>query len=362
MAFINSYESCSCAGNTQELMNAIYSKSTKITLDTSYIKECSVGLGKMKNSDFFEVLNNTTDKVLKKSNLKNFNDSLLIVGSSIGGMKASEKHYFKDNNYKNIDHSKHAISVIQDFLNDKFNFLYTRSISTACTSSGNALLLAKRLIDIGAYKNILVVGADSLCYTTVCGFHALGVLSSKPCTPFDKDREGMNVAEAVAVVLLQDSSYKSNVELLGVGASSDACHMTNPDPKAKGAISSMQKAIQDAGIGLCDVDYINAHGTGTLANDRVEALAIQTLFKNTPVSSTKAVTGHTLGASSLLEGIISCEVIKQNKLPPQTGLLDAENQNINTIKETVQREISFVLSNSFAFGGNNISLVIGVRK
>lgn len=362
MTFVNSYESNSCAGNTNGLMDAIYSKATKITVDTSYIKECSVSLGKMKNSNFFEVLNNTTNKVLKKSNLQNFNNSLLIVGSSVGGMKASEKHYFKDKSYKNIDPLKHSISVIQDFLNNKFNFLDTRSISTACTSSANALLVAKRLIDVGAYKNILVVGADSLCYTTVCGFHALGVLSSKPCRPFDKDRDGMNAAEAVAVMLLQNFPCKDSIKLSGVGASSDAYHMTNPHIEAKGAISSMQKALEDAGIGASEVDYINAHGTGTIANDRVEALAIQTLFKNIPFSSTKAITGHTLGASSLLESIISCEVIKRNKVPPQTGLLDAENKNINIVKDVTQKEISFVLSNSFAFGGNNTSLVFEATK
>lgn len=362
MAFINSYESQSCAGNTQELIDAIYTKTTKITLNTSYVKDYSVGLGEMKDADFFEVLEDVASKVLKKSNLENFNDTMLIVGSSVGGMQSSERHYFKDKNYKNIDPKKHSISVIEDFLNEKFKFSSTRSISTACTSSANALLLAKRLIDVSAYKNVLVVGADSLCHTTVCGFHSLGVLSSKPCRPFDKDRDGMNVAEAVAVMLVQDEASKDAVELLGVGASSDAYHMTNPDPEAKGAIVSMQKALKDAGIEVEDIDYINAHGTGTLANDSVESLAIETLFKNTHFSSTKAITGHTLGAAGAIEAIISCEAIKRGKLPPQTGLKNAQNENVNFVKESVAKEINYVLSNSFAFGGNNTSLVFGVRK
>ena len=362
MVYINNYESNSCAGDTEELINAIYAKETKITIDNYFIKNSSVGLGKMKQGNFFKVLKATADKVLEKSNLENFNNTLLIVGSSVGGMGVSEQHYFKNKNYKNINPAEHTISVISDFLDKKFHFTDTRCISTACTSSSNALLLAKRLIDVGAYKNILIVGADALCHTTVCGFNALGVLSSKACTPFDEDRDGMNVAEAVAIILLQDEAYKNNIELLGVGASSDAYHMTNPDPEAKGAISSMNQALKDANIKISDIDYINAHGTGTLANDNVEALAIEVLFGNTPISSTKSITGHTLGASGSLEAIISCEVIKHNKLPPQTGLKKVQNKNINIVKEVIQKKINYVMSNSFAFGGNNTSLVFGVRK
>ncbi len=361
-AYINSYESFSCVGDTKELMDAIYLKKSAITIDTAYMKNVSVGLGKMVYDDFFEVLNSVVSKVLKNSNLENFNNTLLILGSSVGGMKESEKLYFKDKNYKNIKPLRHAISVIIDYLDKKFNFIDTRSISTACTSSTNALLLAKRLINVEAYENILVVGADSLCYTTVCGFHALSVLSSKGCTPFSKDREGMNVAEAVAALLIQNISEEESIELAGVGASSDAYHMTNPDPEAKGAISSMQEALSDANINPSDIDYINAHGTGTEANDRVEALAVETLFDNTFVSSTKAITGHTLGAAGAIEAIISCESIKKGLIIPQTALVEVENTNINLPREVVKKDIKYVISNSFAFGGNNTSIVFGALK
>lgn len=242
-AYINSYESISCAGDTQKLMDLICSKKSAISIDTTYMNKTPVGLGKMEYDNFFKILEDVVKIVLNSSNLDNFNNTLLIVGSSVGGMQKSENHYFKDKNYKNIDTSKHIISVVGDYLNEKFNFSDTRSISTACTSSANALVLAKRLIDVEAYDNILVVGADSLCYTTVCGFHALSVLSSKNCTPFSKDREGMNVAEAVAALLVQNIKTDESIELLGVGASSDAYHMTNPDPEAKGAIASMQKHL-----------------------------------------------------------------------------------------------------------------------
>ena len=357
--FINSYESLSCAGNTAELMEAIYFKRSGISIDTTYMSDTPVGLGKMKYDDFFQSLNTVVMTVLKNSNLENFNNTLLIVGSSVGGMAESEKHYFKDKNYKNIDPSRHAIGVIQEHLETEFNFAGSRSISTACTSSANALLLAKRLINVEAYDNVLVVGADALCYTTVCGFYALSVLSSKQCTPFENGREGMNVAEAIAALLVQNSKSEDSIELCGVGASSDAYHMTNPDPEAKGAIASMQKAIDDAGLNAADIAYVNAHGTGTQANDKVESLAVETLFDRVYVSSTKSVTGHTLGAAGALEAIISCETIKRGMIPPQTLLVNVENININIPLEAIEQDVKYVISNSFAFGGNNTSVVFG---
>lgn len=357
-AYITAYASMSCAGDTEALMDAVYNKKSAVSVDTGYIPTEAVGLGTMEYKNFYELLNDVVDEVLRHSNLQNFNKTLLIVGSSVGGMAESEQHYFHDKNYKNIDPARHAINVIEDSLNARFSFLASRSISTACTSSANALLLAKRLINIGAYENILVVGADALCYTTVCGFHALGVLSPKPCRPFDKEREGMNVAEGIAALLVQNQAASQAIEIAGAGASSDAYHITNPDPQAKGAISAMQNALLDAKISAKEVDYINAHGTGTIANDNVEALAIETLFDNVPVSSTKAITGHTLGAAGALEAVIACEVIKRRKIPPQTGLHKAQNTHINIPTKVVEKDIKYLLSNSFAFGGNNTSILL----
>lgn len=361
-AYINSYESSSCVGDTQSLMDSIYKQKTGISIDTSFMKDAPVGLGKMEYDDFFTLLHQVVRDVLKTSNLKDFKETLLIVGSSVGGMQESERHYFQDKDYKNIESSRHTINVIADSLVKEFNFCSNRSISTACTSSANALLLAKRLINVGAYKNILVVGADALCYTTVCGFYALSVLSSNVCKPFNTDRDGMNVAEAVAALLLQDTRTDNSIELVGVGASSDAYHMTNPNPEATGAMKSMSAALKDASLETTAITYINAHGTGTVANDRVEALAVEKLFNEVYVSSTKAITGHTLGAAAALEAIIACEVIKQSKAPAQTNLIDAENQNINILNENKQEDIWYVMSNSFAFGGNNTSLIFGKVK
>jgi 3-oxoacyl-[acyl-carrier-protein] synthase-1 len=358
-SYINAYASESSAGDTAALMEAIYNKQSAITIDRSYMPQNPVGLGMMEYDDFFVLLNGVVKRVLESSNLKNFSNTLLIVGSSVGGMAESESHYFRDKNYKNIDPSRHAINVIADSLKKEFAFCDARSISTACTSSANALMLAKRLIGVGAYENILVVGADALCYTTVCGFHALSVLSSKECTPFNEAREGMNVAEGIAALLVQATPQEGGVELKGAGASSDAYHMTNPDPEAKGAMASMQKALDDAAITADMIDYINAHGTGTEANDRVEALGVATLFGKTYMSSTKAITGHTLGAAGALEAIIGCEVIKRGLIPPQTALKKAENEDILLPLEAVKSDVKYVMSNSFAFGGNNTSIVLG---
>ncbi len=361
--FVNAYESLSCAGNTAELMTAIYSKQSGITIDTSYMPDHPAGLGSFAPNEFFSSLTAVAQAVLDKSTLDNFHNTLLIVGSSVGGIGKSEQIFFKEKSYKNINPKEHAISVISDALNRTFGFKESRSISTACTSSANAMMLAQRLINLGAYDNVLVVGADALCYTTVCGFQALGVLSTQRCTPFQKEREGMNVAEGIAALLVQNVQTDESIEVCGSSGSSDAFHMTNPDPEAGGAIACMQKALEDAGLKTTDIDYVNAHGTGTLANDAVEALAVETLFTHNPyISSTKAITGHTLGAAGALEAIVSCEVIKQQRIAPQASLQVAENEKINLPREAVEAEINYVISNSFAFGGNNTAVVFGAVK
>lgn len=359
-AYINNYELLCDAGDTKSLMEAVYAKKSAITVDDSYLKDVTAGLGVMQYNTIFDVLEDVAQKVLDASNLENFNDTLLILGSSVGGMQECEEIFYSQKSYKNIDPDRYSMNVLTQHLDKKFGFYDIRALSTACTSSANALLLAKRLIDVDAYDNILVVGADGLCYSTVLGFSALGVLSDKACTPFDKDRNGMNVAEAVAMLLVQNVKTDNSVELKGVGASSDAYHMTNPDPEATGAFSSMKAAIEDAGLDIDEIDYINAHGTATSANDRVESLAVEKLFSNgVYVSSTKAITGHTLGAAGAVEAIVSCEVIKNSLIPPQTGLKNQENININIPTQSVSMGVRNIVSNSFAFGGNNASLVLG---
>ena len=365
-AYINNFGTISCAGTTAiELFDSICQKKDTISIDKSYVKDREVAIGKIKSDiSFNDNLKKCCEDVLLNSTLTDFKDTLLIVGSSVGGMTQTEDVFFEDKNYKRINPKNHPIDAIAYYLKQNFSFLDDVSFSTACTSSANALGYAKEVISKNIYKNVLVVGVDSLSYTTVCGFSALSVLSSKPCTPFDKNREGMNVSEAIAVLLIQDEVNNSSIELCGVGYSSDAHHMTQPHPDGNGAMNAMKNALDNANITSKDISYINAHGTGTQANDSAELNAICTLFENTnvKVSSTKSITGHTLGAAGAIEGIISCEVLRNQIIPPNKSLNELDRNEISFPLEVLSENISYVLSNSFAFGGNNTSLVFGVVK
>ncbi len=361
--FINSFDAICCAGEEpQKIFKNICNKVDVISSCANYIENASVALGKIDSIiPVDSLLIQKCRNVLNNSNLKNFDKTLLVVGTSVGGMHTTEEVFFKDKNYKNVNYKLHSIAAIAFKLKKHFSFYDDISFSTACTSSANALGYAKEVIEKGIYENVLVVGIDTLSYTTVHGFYSLGVLSSKPCTPFEQDRLGMNVAEGIAVLLLQNIKTTNSIELCGVGYSSDAHHMTQPHPQGEGAKKAMQNAIKDANIEIDKIDYINAHGTGTVANDSSELNAISSLFlENKPyVSSTKSFTGHTLGAAGAIEAVISCMAIKNGVIPPSKDLKSIENSSILYSNVPIDKEIKYVLSNSFAFGGNNTSLVFG---
>ncbi len=363
--FVTATSSISCAGDNNKILFAnVCDGKSGIKQDKNYFFKAAPAIGKLCSTNtFYDELLIQCQNILNQSKLENFNDTLLIIGSSVGGMNTTEDIYFETQNYKNINPDFHHINTIVNVLNERFSFYDDISFSTACTSSANAIGYAHEVLSKGIYKNALVVGVDSLSKTTVGGFLALGVLSSQPCKPFDVSRDGMNVAEAIACVLLENEPSKNAVEICGVGYSSDAYHMTHPHPDGKGAVSAMSKALQSSSIKPEQIDYINAHGTGTIANDSAEANAIAALFSHHPyVSSTKSITGHTLGAAGALEAIIACMVIEEQKFPKNTFLDTPENENINLPLVGLGCKIEYVLSNSFAFGGNNCSLVFGKVK
>ena len=364
--YINNFDLVCCAGNSpEELFTSICKKKNFISIDKTYINNKSLAIGKINsNLSFNELLLNKIKNVLFQSNLKDFSTTLLIIGSSVGGTKTTEDIFFKDKNYKKINYKEHNINSIAYFLKKHFSFYDDISFSTACTSSANALAYAKEVIEKEIYSNVLVVGADSLCHTTVCGFSSLGILSSKACTPFDINTEGMNVSEAIAVLLLQNTKQNNSIALCGVGYSSDAHHITQPQPEGLGAKSAMQNALNNAKLESKDIIYINAHGTGTKANDKAESFAIDKLFQiNKPyISSTKSVTGHTLGASGAIEAIISCMVLLKQIIIPNKNLQQVEYKEMNFPSKCLEKKISYVMSNSFAFGGNNTSLIFGLVK
>lgn len=362
--YINYFDSISCAGDDSfELFESICNKKDTIFTDSTYVKEKIVAIGKIsKNEDLKDILLKRCEKLLEQSNLEIFSRTLLVIGSSVGGMDETEKIFFKNKDYKKINYKKHPIDAIAYCLKEKFSFYDDVSFSTACTSSANALGYAKEVISKGIYENVLVIGIDTLSHTTVCGFSALSVLSSKPCTPFDKNREGMNVSEGFGILLLQNQKQKDSIELCGVGYSSDAHHMTQPHPDGLGAKRAMENALKDSNLTINDIAYINAHGTGTHANDFSELNGINSLFidKKPKVSSTKSITGHTLGAAGAIEAIISCMVLQKQIVPSNKGLEEIEIEGINYSMETISTKVNYVLSNSFAFGGNNTSLIFGL--
>lgn len=361
-AYITNTALICCSGeNEEQLFHNICTQNSFIKTDSNYFQNTPAAIGKISSEQtFFDNLILKCEEVLNNSNIQNFEDTLLIVGSSVGGIAITEESYLKNGNYSQIDPNYHNIHTIQTILEKKFKFSDGVSFSTACTSSANALGYAYEVITKGLYQNVLVVGVDQLSQTTVGGFLSLGVLSSEPCKPFDINREGMNVAEAIACLLIQSKPNHNSVEICGVGYSSDAYHMTHPHPDGLGAKSAMEKALSQANVSKVNIDYINAHGTGTSANDSAEANAIVSLFTNAPyVSSTKSITGHTLGAAGALEAIICKLVINNQTIPTSTNLINIENEQINLTMQNIEKEINYVISNSFAFGGNNCSLVFG---
>ncbi|MBX3251006.1 MAG: beta-ketoacyl-ACP synthase [Myxococcales bacterium] len=297
----------------------------------------------------------------------------VVLGTSTGGIDRTEWAHFEwfgagaseppvlPAEYRYFDqHPFHAFADVVAALSGATGPRYV--VSTACSSSAKVFASARRLLDLGLADAVLVGGVDGLCNTTVRGFHSLGVMASEPCRPFGADRPGMNVGEAAAYLLLErrpDAGERPRAWLRGVGETSDAFHMSSPDPEGDGARRAMEAALAEAGIPAAEVGYVNAHGTGTKYNDAAESKAIERLFgQEVHVVSTKAYTGHTLGACGALEAIFSIVALEQGWIPAGVGShpLD-EEVRLNIPERVVERPVRFALSNAFAFGGNNASLL-----
>jgi 3-oxoacyl-[acyl-carrier-protein] synthase-1 len=237
-------------------------------------------------------------------------------------------------------------------------------VSCACASSAKVFGSARRMLEAGLIDAALVGGVDSLCLTTLYGFHSLQLSSPGPCRPFDVARDGISIGEAAAFALLErvpDGFDGDSVLLLGVGESSDAYHMSAPHPEGLGARRAMQAALAAAALQPGDIDYINLHGTATPSNDRSESQAVTSVFgPTTPCSSTKGATGHTLGAAGALEAVISALAIQNGLMPGgvHTGSIDPALTALY-IRDNRYAPVARVLSNSFGFGGTNCSLIFG---
>ena len=239
------------------------------------------------------------------------------------------------------------------------------TVATACSSTGKVFASARRLIDLGLCDAAIVGGADTLSRMTVCGFCALEAVSRKHCNPFSLNRDGVNIGEAGIAFLL--SAEPAPIRLLGVGESSDAHHISAPEPSGRGAETAMAAALADAGLSPADIGYINLHGTGTPLNDLMEGQAVDRLFGGeVPCSSTKGMTGHTLGAAGACEAAFLWLTLhpdyNNGRLPPHVwdGVPDPVIPRINLLTgaQPVQ-STQPMLSNSFAFGGNNVAVILG---
>lgn len=237
------------------------------------------------------------------------------------------------------------------------------TISTACSSSAKVFATAARWIQHGIVDAALVGGVDSLCLSILYGFNSLELISAEPCKPFDRERAGINIGEAAgyAIVSRAEFATRPDIALLGYGESSDAHHMSHPHPEGKGALLAMSRALERADIPARSVGYINLHGTASKANDRVETYALADRFDNaTLAGSTKAWTGHALGAAGILESVIAMDTLRTGLVPGTLNReLDDPEFRFPIMTENVEKTVNYSMTNSFGFGGNNASLVFG---
>jgi 3-oxoacyl-[acyl-carrier-protein] synthase-1 len=237
-------------------------------------------------------------------------------------------------------------------------------VSSACATTAKVFGNAQRMIAAGLCDAAIVGGADSLCLTTLYGFHSLGLVSEAPCRPFDAHRDGISIGEAAGFVLLEKPGARagaSEIRLLGFGESSDAYHMSTPHPEGLGARLAMERALASAQLEPAAIDYVNLHGTATKSNDAAEDHAICALFgRGTACSSTKGWTGHALGAAGVTEAIISALAMRDGLIPGSlhTQLLDPALNSHYLIDNEIA-PVNYVMTNSFGFGGSNCSLILG---
>ena len=295
----------------------------------------------------------------------------VFVGTSTAGILQTELAYRRRAGATgalpaDFDYARtHNTYSLADFVRTRLSLAGpAHAVSAACATTAKVFANAARMIAAGVCDAAVVGGADTLCGTTLYGFHSLEVMSEEPCRPFDADRRGISIGEGAGFALLEPASGHPDgdqVLLLGVGESSDAYHMSSPHPEGVGARLAMERALTAAGLAPKAVDYINLHGTATLVGDAAEDRAVTELFGSaTPCSSTKGFTGHTLGASGILEALFSALSILNGIVygSVHTRRVDPSFRS-RYLLETAPARVDRVISNSFGFGGANCSLLLG---
>lgn len=300
------------------------------------------------------------------------NRTALISGTSVGGMDKGE-NFFDGFIRKNGDFDLHNVlvhdcgeSTLAIAKHFKING-YTSTISTACSSAANAIMLAARLIKAGKIDRAIAGGTDALTRFTLNGFRSLMILSDQPSQPFDQNRKGLNLGEGAGYIVLESEEIlkkenrKPICELSGYANTCDAYHQTASSPEGNGARLAINEALKKANLSPSDIDYINTHGTGTPNNDLSEGHAMKSVFgeKLPSFSSTKSLTGHTLGAAGGIEAVLATLSIQRGIIYPNLNFQQPIDE-LGIIPATEWqsgKSIKHVVSNSFGFGGNNTSLV-----
>jgi 3-oxoacyl-[acyl-carrier-protein] synthase-1 len=291
----------------------------------------------------------------------------VVFATTTGGMDLNERYYLsllhdgKYTEYLPVFDSADCTEKIAGYFGITHNIV---TISTACSSSANAIMHGARLIRNNLADRVLAGGSDALTRFALNGFFSLEILSATGCKPFDQHRNGLTLGEGAAALMLESEKVADPkriiCEITGFANANEAYHQTASSADGAGAIMAMRKALDVAGLDAADISYINAHGTGTEINDLSEGRAIENVFHNKipPVSSTKAFTGHTLGAAGAVEAVFSILALRNQIILPGIHCTHPMPElSFRTVTEVRESKVNHVLSNSFGFGGNNTSLI-----
>ena len=301
-----------------------------------------------------------------------FEPELTVIGTTSGGMSYGE-HYYRS--LRQAGDLRHAATWIANYPAQKPVIDAQESfgisspcqvIANACASGTNAIGHAFECVRSGRYQRVLAGGYDALSELVFTGFDSLQASTPEKCRPFDRHRTGMVLGEGAALLALEnlDSAQRRGApvlaEIIGYGISTDNFHITQPDPSGIGPRQAMERAVQSAHVAENEIDYINAHGTATLFNDAAEGKAINRLFNGVPVSSTKSMMGHSLGAAGAIEAVVCLLALQHQFLPPNINFRAADDDlDLNIVaNESRPAVLRTVLSNSFGFGGTNASILM----
>ncbi len=295
----------------------------------------------------------------------------LISGSTVGGMCLTDELYHDANRKENGSPfiSSYDCGSVSLFLQSYWNIGgIINTINTACSSSANAIQYGARLIQNGLADRVLVGGSDALAKFTINGFNSLNILSSENCQPFDADRKGLNLGEGAGYLVLEkEENLRGRIPkafLSGYANANDAFHPSSLSETGDGPLKVMRESLSLAKLSASDIGYINAHGTGTENNDRVESRAMITLFGNVPsFVSSKSKIGHTLGASAAIEAIFGILALQNGELYPSHGFKQSiPETNLIPVLEHSKKQFQHFMSNSFGFGGNCSSLIFSKNE